>query len=249
MNTESVTTEFQEIKTSGTTAMQEVAQRRDALIASPITNKARNIFFLAGILGLSLTFVLFAFQILAGLAAMVATCVVGVSLWLGSKHIGKLDAVVRQKAELAMLSTMIKTAQKNHVIQLKAAVLKKREKIAAARAKYVELRGQVEQLRIKANRAEKDDPYAQQKLEMYEKTNAATARYSKLITRMSDAADKFERQVNFYEDMAKTAAIASNIMEALADNKLDDMLSMAAFEQIELEYCTVMAELDELELN
>lgn len=247
MSNDNLSSEYQELKEGNKTIVTEIQSKRDSLKQHPLTNKARNVFFGLGIAFLFVFFVLFALQVIAGLFAFVLCLIIGVAVWFGSKHITKLDSVIRQKVEIYVLEKKLETAKQNHIVQLKALVLKKKDKIENAKRKYTDLAGQVQQLKLKATQAQSDDPYRDQKRDMYEQSNSGLQKFGDGIKRAQEASVAFERKVGFYEDMAKTAAIAKDIWSALSDDSMDEMLSTAAFDQIETEFCSAMAELDAID--
>jgi hypothetical protein len=142
------------------------------------------------------------------------------------------------------LERQLEMARANHITQLKTILLRKKESIKIAKTKYASLGGKVKQLKIAADNAEQDDPFRGQKLEMYQTVKAAYDGFEGNIRRAITATENFERQVGFHESMAQVSEIAKDVMTAMSDNSLDDMLSMTAFQAIETEFCDAMSQLE-----
>lgn len=233
-------TDFQSVLDSSKSKIDEIKQERD----KPVTELGRNIAF--GALGL--IFVLFigsiALQIIAGIVAIFATVVFGVLGFLVLRHARKLDPLIAQKIKNAVLERQLKEAQENNIVQLQNILLSRKDKLDEGIRARSEMKGYLQKLKLKLDQSDSSDIYFKQKQDLYNKVLQAFDKNGQVLQKAKVSLDTFEKKVYHYKEMTEFTKIAGKAMSALENDHLEEMLSLEAFNSIETEFCTAMAELD-----
>lgn len=212
-----------------------------------LSNTPRNLIF-AGLVTLGvLTAGLFALQIIAGVVALAATAVVGVGGFFGLRWLKSMDVVIRQKTKNQRIKLMREEAKKNATAQLDNQVLLNEERLGDARVARDKMGASIENLKSKVNPANKGKPTYEKKIAVIERLESA---YHQVINNLDKAARAnklFEEKVQEYKDMDAFSQVASEAMELFentAGHKLEDMLSLEAFNSIDHEFSTALISIE-----
>ena len=157
-----------------------------------------------------------------------------------------MDPLIRQKTKNFAIEKMIKEAQEHASAQLDNQVIQNCERLGRARASRDKMGALVEKLKSNIKPENVGKPMHTKKTEMLERVKKS---YDIVITNVETAAKAnklFEEKVRDYKDMESFATIMGQALSCVGDssNKLDEMLSMAAFEQIDTDFSTALISIE-----
>ena len=231
---------FKEVLEKSEERINNIKTKRD----SPTTHTTRNLVFGGGVL-LSVMFAgMLALQVITGIIALALTGVFGLAAFFVVKNFKKYDKLVAQKIKNHVLSEQLKEAQKNNIVQLKNTVLSRKERFKVGLENHNKMGGFVAKIKMKVERCEPDNPFKAQNEKIYERVSKAYAMNKERLKKAQEAIDTFEKKVYHYEGMAEVAEYASKAMASIANNELEDMLSLAAFDSIDTDFCEAMVGLE-----
>ncbi len=206
---------------------------------TPISAKVRNVAFAGITLSSIVIFGLFATTIIHGVFALAVTGIFCVGSFLGIRFMRAMDPLIQQKTKNFKIEAMIKEARKHAIAQLNNQIIDNQNRLSSARISRDKMGALVEKLKGQINEDNVGTP-------MYEKKTAILERvatsYNKIIENVEKAAvsfKNFEHKVSEYKEMEAFATLANEAMSFFDNSgagKLDEMLSLAAFEQIETEF-------------
>ena len=231
---------FKEVLEKSEEHINSIKTKRD----SPTTHTTRNLVFGGGVL-LSVMFAgMLALQLITGIIALVLTGVFGLAAFFVVKNFKKYDKLVAQKIKNHVLSEQLKEAQKNNIVQLKNTVLSRKERFKVGVENHNKMGGFVEKVKDSALKATDCDPYKEQKQRTYDRVSEAYTMNKARLKKAKIAIDDFEKKVYHYESMAEIAEYASMALASVEGNDLEDMLSLAAFDSIDTDFCEAMVGLE-----
>lgn len=232
--TQAPSTGFSEILSENKNAISKIKNFE----AQPITTKARNLAF-AGLTVGSVAFIgLFAAQIISGIAALIATFAFAGSMFFGIRFLRAMDPVIRQKTKNLVLNSMYSEARKNAVAQLDNQVITNAARLKNARHARDKMGALVQKLESAVSSTDPSNSYYKQKKDMLDRVEKAYIMFKTNTDKAAKANQVFETKVKEYKDMERFAQIAGEALSLFdkSGNKLEDMLSLAAFEQIEEDF-------------
>jgi hypothetical protein len=208
-----------------------------------ISSMPRNLSF-AGIIGFAMIFfVLFSSQIISGVFALIVTVVSGAGGFYALRFLTKLDPLVQQKTKNLILKKMMEEAQNNAVSQLSNQVLVNRERLEKARIGRDKMGGLVKKLQSQVENTPPDKPIFKRKKEMLETVENAYSEIRSQLDKGAAANKAFEEKVEEFKDMNNFTDLvgeAMSIANSSKGDKMDQMLSLAAFEAIEMDFNTAL---------
>lgn len=226
---------FQEILEN--TEKQKILIRNEQ--DKPVTSTSRNLVF-AGLSGVSaLTFIMFATQIITGIAALVLTVGVAAGGFYGIRFLKKMDPLIRQKTKNAQMKWMMQEARKNSIEQLQNLAISKKQRLESARKSRDKMKALVQQMKDKINPKNAGTPNHTKKTEMLKKVEEACISMSNNIDKGANAYQEFKKKVQEYQDMDSFANLAGEAMAMFSSSggrELEEMLSLEAFNSIELDF-------------
>lgn len=186
---------------------------------------------------------LFATQIIAGTVAIAAAGALLIVGGLALKAIRELDPVIAQKLKNYKLELMYNEAKDNAIYQLSNQVLRNDEILKGARKQCVKLLGIRNRIETKVEKAKPANKPKFQKMlttveESYEITEQNTAKLAKTHILFAQKVDEYREYVSFNDIINEFFALAGE------NDKLSEMLSMAAFEQIETDLSESLAKIE-----
>ena len=233
-------TDFQKVLDSSKDTIENIKKKRD----TPVTATPRNLAFV-GLFVFAILFIgTIALQIISGIIAIFVTIVFGTASFFILKHARKLDPLIAQKVKNYVLEQQMKEAQENSIIQLQSILLSRKDSLEDAYGARSEMGGYLEKLKMKLKKSDPSDMYYEQKQSVLEKVQRAYNKNGEVLEKAKSSLKAFEEKVYHYKEMAEFTAIAGNAMSALENDHLENMLSLEAFDTIETEFCTAMADLD-----
>lgn len=209
-----------------------ITQERDA----PITTTARNLGFAGLSIAGLLLFILFASQIITGIAALVLTVGVAVSGFFGIRWLKTMDPLIRQKTKNTKLKWMMDEARKNAIYQLENLIIDKKQRLVNARLARNKMEALVQKMRDKINPKNKGSRNYEKKVVMLKKVEDANTKMESNIDKGANAFADFKIKVAEYKDMdsfAELAGAAMSMFSSSGGKELEDMLSLEAFDSIE----------------
>lgn len=213
---------------------EPISRKRQFLIFSAMMGFA---FFGAGLIMM---------EIIKGLVAFGFAGIILVGTWYGIKYLQANAPLILQKQKNKALEKMMANAKTNCIAQLKNQILKNAESLAAVKAKRDNVGGMVKQLEAQVNTANTSEMSNRMKA-MLEKVQQAYDGIMKNIEKATVANEAYKDMVTQYEKMYNFANMADEVMSMLSDSaskELENMLSMAAFEEIDATFCNAMAKID-----
>ncbi|MFP8965197.1 hypothetical protein ACKC9G_01265 [Pokkaliibacter sp. CJK22405] len=213
--------------------------RIEELKSRPVSKAPRNIFFGASFFVLVMLMGFFAFQIISGIFAIVLLLASGIGIFFALRFLKALDPLVRQKTRNLVMNKMAMEARKNAIAQLDNQIIVNAERLNVARAARDKMGAAVESLRNQIDEKNKGKPNYERKVQILTRVEAA---YHQTITNLDNAAkanQKFESKVKEYKEMESFAAQANEAMSIFrntGDSQLEEILSLEAFKQIEVDF-------------
>lgn len=209
------------------------------------STKSRNLLFgglSIGALGLA---ILFATQILTGALALIVSGLTVLGFWFGLRMIKQFDPYIRQKLKNEALMAMHREASKNAVAQLQNMVITRSENLKGMQDNLNKLSGKIKTMKNKIDHGNKESEFYKKKMAIIETFEKAESHKIDMIKKAMFENKKFEQKVAEYIDYNSFTEIAKEA-EAFTQgsDKLSEMLSLTAFEAIEVEYNTAMSSLE-----
>ncbi|GAB0154634.1 hypothetical protein [Marinobacterium sp. BA1] len=226
---------FHQVLQSNSSSLSRIETMRKA----PITNTGRNLVFGGLALGSIVGVGIIAFQIIAGVAALAFAAVTCTGLYFGLKYLKAMDPVIKQKLKNHQIKSMVEEARKNAVAQLDSIVLDNEQKLASARAARDRMGASIEQLRSMLDPTNAGKPAYEQKLKMLERIEKA---YVVVLENMDKAAvshKAFKEKVREFKDLERFSVMAAetlSLIKGTEQSDLEEMLSLASFQQIETDF-------------
>ena len=180
-----------------------------------------------------------AIHIITGMLAIGAMALTGAGLFVGYYKIKALAPSLQQKSRNESLKRMVEEARKNAVYQLDNEVLSRRAKLSAARKARDDMGGFVETMRSGLAKTDPSSSTFARKEEILNRTNSAYLLMSENLDKVGQSVKQFELQVKDYKDLNEYANMAGDAMaifNANDDSKLQEMLSLEAFRQIDADF-------------
>jgi hypothetical protein len=229
------TTSFQDILENTERQKTHIQKTQD----KPITATARNLTFGGLSIGGGLMFIMFATQIITGIAAVVLTAVVGIGGFYGIRFLKKMDPLIQQKTKNSAMKWMMEEARKNSIEQLQNLALSKAERLNTARESRNKMKALVMKMKDKIKPENEGSSNHTKKVEMLKRVQDACAQMSKNIDKGAKAHSDFVIKVQEYKDMDSFAEMAGEAMQMFSSSgaeTLDEMLSLEAFDSIETDF-------------
>lgn len=206
---------------------------------TPVSAKARNLVFAGSVLGSFFIIGLFATTIIQGVAALLVTGVFCLGSFFSLRFLKAMDPLIMQKTKNFKIESMVKEARKNAVAQLDNQILTNRDRLAVARDSRNKMGAMVERLKGQINVANAGTPMHEKKKDILERVNDSYKKVVENVDKAAQAFAEFENKVKEYREMEAFATLANEAMSYFATSsadKLDEMLSLAAFEQIDTNF-------------
>jgi hypothetical protein len=215
--------------------------------AQPITTKARNLAFVGVVIGCVFLTGLFALQIIKGTIALLFVFIFFIAMYYGLKLLRQMDPVIYQKIKNKKLELMYGEARKNAIYQLDNQVITNAQRLEAARTSRNEVGGMVRELENEVKRSDPNGMYHAGKVEMFNTLKKACDTICANIDRAALAFDSFERKVNEFKTMDKftqKVSKAMGILGGMGMDKMEERLSLVAFEAIEGDFNTAICAIE-----
>lgn len=229
--------------------LQETEKRKNNIKLfekAPITTKARN-WAAAGMIGggLLLT-IMFAAQIITGMFALVLTASTVGGLFYGLRFLKKADPLIQQKTKNFVMKKMVEEARNNAIYQLENLVLQRESNLSMRRKARTQLVGLIQKLKGKIDPAKAGTPHHTKKVDMVNTLVKAAEQMEQQLEQAAHANAAFESQVREYKILDEATGIFEQALGLIGANesKLDEMLSLEAFDAIDTSYNTALVALD-----
>lgn len=212
-----------------------------------ITATPRNILFGVLVFAGMLFVGAMALQIITGVIALICMVLAGVGLFLGLRFLKAADPLIKKYTQNLILSKMIENAKTYKMETLTNRVIDSYNMLNEKRAKRDSLRGFMSKLKIKLDESDKNASTYQKKLDMFKSVERGYSIVTQNVDKAGTVHKALETKVNEYKDMDEFTGIITDAMSLITDNggqKLDEMLSLEAFSEIENEFHTAMAQID-----
>lgn len=213
---------------------------------APISTKARNVGY--GLFTVGALFVagLFATTIISGIFALVVTGLFCVGSYFGLRFLKTLDPLIQQKTKNFKIDAMINEARTHAIAQLDNQVIENHNRLKSARVARDKMGALVEKLRGQINPANVGTPMYEKKTKMLDRVSSAYEKMKAGLELASSTNKEFEKKVYEYKQMDAFTNLANEALaySSSSDNKLDEMLSLAAFEQIETSFSTALISIE-----
>lgn len=221
-------------------------QRIDDFKRLPISVTPRNALFGTTVVGTGIVFVMFAGQILTGVAALAATGVVCVGGYFSWKFLGQMDPVFAQKAKNLKVRLMFEEARTNAVNQLESQVITNADRLVRARDSRNKIGAMVDSLKGHINPAKAGTDNHTRKTQMVERVEEAYLMVVDNLVKAAEANNDFKEKVIEYKDMDKFTSAANAVLIALGDqdDDLAEMLSLESFNEIEDNFHTALVSIE-----
>lgn len=213
----------------------------------PITMTARNLTFAGLTVGGGLMFIMFATQIITGIAALVLTATVGIGGFLGIRFLKTMDPLIRQKTQNAKTKWMMEEARRNSIEQLQNLVLKRRGKLTDGRAARDKMKGFVQKISDGVDGADESSSMYKKQIKMLKTAEGACIKMSTNIDSIAKSNKLFEVKVEEFRKMDKMNEIFAEAMAlfgSTVDDHIDEMLSLEAFDSIETDFNQAVISMD-----
>lgn len=231
---------FSDVISKSQDRIESIKKERD----TKTTSTMRNVIFGSATLASLLIAGMLVLQILTGVFALTVTGLFGLGAFFVLKNFKKYDKLVAQKIKNHVLGEQLKEAQKNNIIQLKNTVLDRKDRLQEGIQAHNKMGGYVSKIKLKVDNADPSNPFNAQTEAMYERVSKAYDLNKERLLKAKKAIDEFEQKVYHYEGMAEIAEMASKAMATIANNELEDMLSLEAFNSIDNDFCEAMVGLE-----
>lgn len=188
-----------------------------------------------------------ALKIVTGTIALVVTIIAGVGLFMGLRFLKSADPLIKQWTQNIVLAKMIENAKSYKIETLSNRVINSYNLLKEKREKRDNLKGFVSKLKRKLDESDKDASTYPKKVEMFESVSKGCDIVTKNVDIAGEVHKNLEKKVAEYKDMDEFTGIITNAMSLITENggqKLEEMLSMEAFNEIENEFNTAMAQID-----
>lgn len=202
----------------------------------PITAMKRNLVFVAGSVFGLFCIGMFASEVIKGGVAIFVSLVLGLVSYYIVRTLMASDELIRQKTKNYMLKKMVEEAKNNSIEQLDNQVLINAERLQEAKRTRDMMGALVKKLEGKINPKNKEKPTYAIKVKALKTIKDAYAYVCEDLVKAEKADQRFIEKVADHKDMEAFASIANQFNEMLSGSGikgLEDMLSLAAFEQIE----------------
>jgi hypothetical protein len=213
----------------------------------PIKVTGRNVSFAVMSLGTFFLFVMFSSQIITGVAALVITTCYVVVGFFGIRFLKTMDPLIQQKTKNLVLKKMMEEAQKNAVYQLDNRVIENKSRLEKARVGRDKMGGLVQRLKSQVATTNKDKPIYKRKVAMLSSVEKAYNEVCVQLDKGAKANRDFEEKVEEFKDMNNFTGLvgeAMSIASSAKGDKMDEMLSLAAFESIEEDFNTALISIE-----
>lgn len=220
-------------------------RRIDEFKNAPVSTNARNLVFAGGALGGLVLVGAIATQIITGAVALVVAGAGVAALVYGARAVRNYDPVIQQKMKNHRVDLMTKEARKRALAQLRNQVVLNAERLEMARASRDKVGAQIEKLKEMTKAGRKLSPAYRERMESM--LGKLTTAYGVMCTNIDNAAGAkaaFEQKVNEYAEMERFSAMADDIMTSITGNKMEDMLTLEAFDAIETDFHTAMVSIE-----
>lgn len=188
-----------------------------------------------------------ALQIITGVLALITVAVTGVAGFFGMKWLKHLNPIMKQKMKNKQLKIMMEEARKNAIQQLENQVIDNAGRLGEARQARNKMGSSIEKLKSKVDPANKGKPIYDKKMEVIQRLETAYIQVKENLDKAAKANIAFEMKVKDYKDMeafASEAGAAMALFEATSDSKLEEMLSLEAFNHIDDEFSTALISIE-----
>ena len=215
-----------------------------AAVENPSAATRNKMALITGGILLVLTF-MFSAQIISGILAL-AMLVVGIPILIWAFiALRKADPYIKQKLDNELLKLRVNEASKNRIEQLSNDLIARREKIETAKKARAKMLGQIKTLEKQLKEANPTSSFYNNMKEQFDKFQKAVDLIKDKIQASIIATDKFEDKVKEYKQYHKFTQTAQELTAALkGDSTLENMLTDVAFEAIDNDFNTAMADID-----
>ena len=215
-----------------------------AAVENPSAATRNKMALITGGILLVLTF-MFSAQIISGILAL-AMLVVGIPILIWTFiALRKADPYIKQKLDNELLKLRVNEASKNRIEQLSNDLIARREKIETAKKARAKMLGQIKTLEKQLKEANPTSSFYNNMKEQFDKFQKAVDLIKDKIQASIIATDKFEDKVKEYKQYHKFTQTAQELTAALkGDSTLENMLTDVAFEAIDNDFNTAMADID-----
>jgi hypothetical protein len=223
--------------------IDEIKQLQHA-VENPSSATRNKLALITGGILLVLTF-MFSTQIVSGILAL-AALIVGIPILIWAFiALRKADPYIKQKLDNELLKLRVNEASKNRIEQLSNDLIARREKIETAKKARAKMLGQIKTLEKQLAEASPTSSFYKNMKEQFDKFQKAVDLIKDKIQASIIATDKFEDKVKEYKQYHKFTQTAQELTAALKDDStLENMLTDVAFEAIDNDFNTAMADID-----
>lgn len=234
---------FDMLVKSGQNRIDEIEKFKN----TSVSGAKRNIAFVGVSLCLLFLIGLFALQIISGIIAIIFTVVAGLGGIYGIKIVRQLDPVFQQKLKNKKLEMMVSEAKEKAIFQLDNQVLENQQRLVEARKARDAMGAQIAILKGQMDSSDKSSSNHARKRQILDRLELAYGQIKANVVKAAQANSNFENKVNEYKEMQRFADAASEVMQLFSssgDDKLQDMLSLESFGQIETDFNSALIEIE-----
>ena len=239
----SKTSSFESILSSNKQKISDIEKLKNSVIGGG----KRNILFVVMTVVLFGFTSMFALQIISGIFAAVLAVVVGLVGFYGTRILKQFDPVFQQKLKNKKIELMVSEARENAVFQLDNQVIENRQRLADGREARDKMGAQIEMLRSQLKPENEGKPIYERKKKILLRLEKAYSQIKSNVNKAARANTAFEKKVHDYKEMEKFASAAAEAMALFStsgDDKLEEILSMEAFGQIESDFNEALIEIE-----
>jgi len=212
------------------------------------TGLPRTLIFIAMTMAAFFVIGMFTFQIVSGIAAIFISVIAAAIMYAGITFMVKMDPLYRMKLRNIQMEQMMKEARKRAVAQLENQVMTNAKRLQKGREAVVKLKSIVKRLESRLSKMDLDDKYREQNESTLAAVKKAAEGFQRNVAIAHKEHEAFEKQVQDYKNREEVAKIANEAMAIIgesAENKIEELLSLEAFEAIDMNFNSALAAIEE----
>lgn len=202
----------------------------------PISDTAQKVGFVALVAFGLIMASMFIFQVFVGMVALVMVAVTAVAMWAGWAYVKRLDPLLQQKARNGILKRRIEEARRNAIYQLDNQVIDRHKKLKEAQAARDKMGALVMSMKDKIANGDPESATVKKMVAILTNIETAYTAVKANLEKAKQANAQFEQKVKDYKDLEEFSNIAGEAMAMFSesgDAKLQEMLSLEAFKEID----------------
>jgi len=186
---------------------------------------------------------MFFINILSGIVAAIALIGFGIAAKYGFKALKDADPIIQDKIKRKLIQVRIAEARDNAIEHLKLQIIERHKVYEQKKAGLVEMEGHLSKLKMKLGTS-KNEKTNKSLQTMYDAAKKAVDLVTKNVKMVYKNNKSFEDMVEDYKLKDEFADIADKLNTMAGDSKVNEMLTLEAFDAIDTDYCNAVAEID-----